>query len=310
MACSGHTTATAAGAAAGGSIRPVRSGLWLGAGGEEDDVAAAAAPHRHDLRVEPGPAQLGGEGASGPETTPRACRRAAAPRGRGQAARGVERVVARRRSVLRGRCRRRAGWRPSQRAPRRSIAPTSLDPRWSRADRRGCRRSRPAIGPRAQATTAGTSSAYRRRAASAGSTASAARSVKPMPSPPISTAARAGLRDARGERRQRLLRAGEPAVHEFALGPSMIEISLPRRFSRIVSRPRRGRSSWRVQSMGSRGRSPVAHAGHDDGSRSRKQGVRSRSSSSRCRRRRRAPARTRAARSPSPAARCRSSRTA
>jgi hypothetical protein len=88
-----------------------------------------------------------------------------------------------------------------------------------------------AIGPLAQATTAGTSSATSTRAPGP-STASAARSVKPMPRPPISTCGflipsiflAASVASA----------ASEPLRRLFinSLVPSLMENSAPRRISR------------------------------------------------------------------------------
>src|SRR4051812_15498371 len=91
-----------------------------------------------------------------------------------------------------------------------------------------------AIGPLAQATTAGTSSATTTRAP-APNTASAARSVKPMPNPPISTCGfstasiffAASVASAASEPLRRLFIS--------SLVPSLMENSAPRRISRNSS---------------------------------------------------------------------------
>src|SRR5258708_34665288 len=88
-----------------------------------------------------------------------------------------------------------------------------------------------AIGPLAQATTAGTSSATAIRAPGP-NTASGARRVKPMPKPPISTCGfstasiflAAGVASAASEPLRRLFIS--------SLVPSMMENSAPRRISR------------------------------------------------------------------------------
>ena len=125
-----------------------------------------------------------------------------------------------------GRYRHRAGSRRT---------PTACDPITSttsalRMSARGSVRLSPkisAIGPRAHAITAGTSSATVIRA-SGPSTASAARSVKPMPRPPIN---RCGALDrfdlSAGERRKRLLRSAEAAVHQFVRAQHHREFGAP-----------------------------------------------------------------------------------
>src|SRR5690606_27919787 len=93
-----------------------------------------------------------------------------------------------------------------------------------------------AIGPRAQATAAGTSSATV-TSASGGRSRSAARSVKPMPSPPMRM---------RGFRLPRILAQESPASASSeplrrlfinSLAPSIMENSAPRRLRRSSSRP-------------------------------------------------------------------------
>ena len=119
-------------------------------------------------------------------------------------------------------------------APDRISSPTSV----SRMVTRGSSRLPPnssAIGPRAQATTAGTSSATV-TCASSPSSASAARSVKPMPSPPIRIC---------GLLRPRILSqdsfasaSSEPLRRLFisSFEPSMIENSAPRCLRRSSGR--------------------------------------------------------------------------
>ena len=186
-------------------------------GGQPDHMTGAAlavCPHRHLLDGKPGPAQAPREvrvGRRRPDR--RAPRRASAPRRRRPAPAGRR---ARRWPCATGRrdrCRRRAGSRRSgRRADRR--ADVALDDSVTRGSSRLPAKIS-AIGPRAQATIAGTSSATVMRA-SGPSADSAARSVKPMPSPPISTAGAAGPASlAQRQRRQRLLRAAEPAVHQL-----------------------------------------------------------------------------------------------
>ena len=117
-------------------------------------------------------------------------------------------------SGLPDRCRRRAEWHRISNGAMRMISVTSA----SRMLTRGSPRLSPkisAIGPRAQATTAGTSSTTT-ICALLPSAPSAARSVKPMPRPPIEHMRFGDLLDLlRRERRERGLRAREAAVHQL-----------------------------------------------------------------------------------------------
>ena len=100
----------------------------------------------------------------------------------------------------------------------------------SRMSARGSVRQSPkmaAIGPRAQAITAGTSSATTMRA-SLPSTASAARSVNPMPNPPISKCGRLTVSILlAGKRSKRLLGPAETAVHQLVLAQHHREFVTP-----------------------------------------------------------------------------------
>ena len=143
---------------------------------------------------------------------------AARPQRRARRAQGRRRRRAgrwRRGSARPGRCRHRAGSRRTRPRAARSIAATS--PR--RSSTRGSSRlpaNSAAIGPRAQATTAGTSSATatcaprpqrRQRRAQREAHAEPADQQRAARGPSAMPLA--------GQRRQRLLRAAEPAVHQL-----------------------------------------------------------------------------------------------
>ena len=135
-----------------------------------------------------------------------------------------------------GHCRRRAGSR------RRRPCPTRSDrrrrprgpPPW---DRRGCRRRAP---PSARAPRRRRPARVRRRRQlhPRPSSARAARSVKPMPSPPISIFAACGLSPIFAQA-SLASASSEPLRRLFisSLAPSMMENSLPRRLRRSSSRP-------------------------------------------------------------------------
>ena len=208
--------------------------------GDPDDMPRAAAALRARLDLLDGETRL----AQPPRES---AVRPARPHGKHAA--GPQRRVGRRQAARRrrarrwpvasgrpGRCRHRAGSRRKRRGPRGSARPTSA----STILTRGSSRLAPKTRPSARAPRRRQPEPVRRRrsAPRAPSAPSAARSVKPMPSPPIRirACARAVIRSQR-KRRQRLLGAAQAAVHQ--LGVAEHDRKFARRAASAAVRRRR-----------------------------------------------------------------------
>ena len=237
---SGAQSRCAAPSLCGPALSLLAPGQRFPGAGHPDDVARAArsvGPYLDLVRFEAGLAKAARESGVGGRRPDRQHAAIAQCGMRcGKSGRIVEAVVLPGGSAPRGRCRHRAGshrsgWPPAVSAHRRRLRELS---------RAGSSRLSPkisAIGPLAQATTAGTSSATVIEA-SASSSARAARSVNPIPSPPISSCA---ARRPWSRWHDSLASASSDPLSRLFMSsfePSMIENSAPRCLSRSSCRCR------------------------------------------------------------------------